>query len=288
MPTPWAFPVDTAFKNGYSRQHQNVLVSSLLAGYSVADSNNVSLKAFPTIPLPNWNINYNALNSLTFLKSHLNNLTIRHAYRGTFSVNSYTNNLNAQVDEQGFVQNTELKRDVEGNEFEDFYPENNIEIVQINEQFSPLLGFQANFKNGLTSSIEYKKDRRLAFSTGTMQLTETRNEDISLSIGYRKDKLNWKFRLFGKDFDLKNSMNAQFRFTVGDSRTRNRTLDSAQPPEYTQGSLNIILEPTIDYVVNQRINLQVFFKSNVTRPWTSNTFRTGFTSGGFKLRFTLN
>lgn len=279
---------NVAFKNGYSSQHQDVLLPSLLAAYSVLDSSKVSLNPFPAIPLPNWNVNYNALNNLPFLKRYLNSLTIRHTYRGTYSVNSYTNNLNAETDRFGFVSNVEEKQDVNGNTFEDFFPENNIEIVRIREDFSPMLGLQMNFKSGMTGAIDYKKGRDLAFSTGTMQLTETRREDLSITMGYRVDKLNLKFRFLGKDFDLQNSMNAQFRMTIGDNRTRNRTLDSAQPAEYTQGSYNLVIEPTIDYVLNQRVNLQLFFKTNVTKPYTSNTFRTGFTSGGFKLRFTLN
>jgi cell surface protein SprA len=276
------------FKNGYSSQHQDVLLPSLLAAYSVMDSSKVSLNAFPAVPLPNWNVNYNALNNLPFLKRYLNSFTVRHTYRGTYSINSYTNNLNAERDRFGFVTNTEEKLDVNGNTFQDFFPENNIEIVRIREDFSPFLGVQMNFKNGMTGAIDYKKGRDLAFSTGTMQLTETRREDLSVTMGYRVDKLGLKFRFLGKDFDLQNSMNAQFRMTIGDNRTRNRTLDSSQPPEYTQGSYNLVIEPTIDYVLNQQVNLQLFFKTNVTKPYTSNTFRTGFTSGGFKLRFTLN
>ncbi len=279
---------NVAYKNGYSSQHQDVLLPSLLAAYSVLDSSKVSLNAFPAIPLPNWNVNYNALNNLPFLKRYLNSLTLRHTYRGTYSVNSYTNNLNADIDRYGIVSNTEEKKDINGNSFQDFFPSNNIEIVRIREDFAPFVGLQMNFKNGMTGSVDYKKGRDLAFSTGTMQLTETRREDIAVTLGYRVDKLNWKFRFLGKDFDLQNSANAQFRLTIGDSQTRNRTLDSNQPQIPTQGSFNLVVEPTIDYVLNQRVNLQLFFKTNVTKPYTSNTFRTGFTSGGFKLRFTLN
>lgn len=287
---PWADSLglsSVAFQNGYSKGNQDVLIPALLAGYSITGASNIELNNFPKIPLPNWNINYNGLNNLPFLKGVMNSFTLRHAYRATYNVSSFSNNLNAEVDSRGFVTNTETKQDLNGNDFEEFYSTDNIQSVQINEQFSPLLGVQMNFKNGVTSSIDYKKDRRLSFSTGTLQLTEQRSEDVSVMIGWRKDKLNAQFRLLGRDFDLQNSLNAQFRFTLSDNRTRNRTLDSNLSPEYTQGSFNLILEPTIDYVINTRVNIQLFFKQNITKPYTSNTYRTGFTSGGFKIRFSL-
>ncbi|MFK7971287.1 MAG: cell surface protein SprA, partial [Bacteroidia bacterium] len=267
------------FENGYDSAHQDVLIPALLAAYSWTSPEKVSLSSFPKIPLPNWSINYNVLNSFPSLKGAVTSLTLRHMYRGTFGVDAFTNNLEANVDANGLVTNLDTSSN--------FFPVNNIERVTITEQFSPLIGINANFKNGMTGGLEYRIDRRMMFSTGTLQLTEAKNKDLSMTFGYRKDKLDWHFKLFGKQIDLDNSMNAQFRFTFSDRVTRNRNLDSNTGNEATQGSMNLVIEPAIDYVVNTRLNVRVFWQKNITRPKTGGSFDTVFTSGGVQLRFTL-
>lgn len=267
------------FQNGYDSAHQDVLIPAFLSAYSITRPEKVSLSAFPRIPLPNWSINYNLLNSFPGLKSAVTSLTVRHMYRGTFGVDAFTNNLEANVDGSGLVTNLDTSSN--------FFPVNNIERITISEQFSPLLGVTANFKNGMTGTLEYRTDRRMMFSTGTLQMTESRSKDISFTFGYRKDKLDWHLRLFGKNIDLDNSLNAQMRFTLSDRVTRNRNLDSNTGGEPTQGSLNAVIEPAIDYVVNTQLNVRIFWQKNITNPKTTQSFPTTFTSGGVQLRFTL-
>ncbi|MEM6260959.1 MAG: cell surface protein SprA [Bacteroidota bacterium] len=275
------------YRNGYSGENQEVLIPALLSAYGISSPERVELSSFPRLPLPNWSVNYNGLTNVPALKKFFNSVTLRHTYRGTYTVGTYANNLRAEVGENGFVNNGEVKTDDDGTTFEDFYGEENIQAVQISEQFAPLIGLNMNWKNGVTSSIDYKTGRQMTFSTGTMQLTENRNQDLSVMIGYRKDRLNWQFRAFGKDINLKNSLNSQLRVTMRDNRERNRTLDSDIRPIYTRGNFNLMFSPSIDYVVNTRINVRLFYEQNITRPYTSNSFRTAFSSGGVQIRFQL-
>ena len=99
----------------------------------------------------------------------------------------------------------------------------------------------------------------------------------------------------GRDFDLQNSMNAQLRLTMRDTREFNRSIvfdpsnpDEALDPQYTRGTLNWIISPSIDYVVNTRLNLKLFYEQNINRPYTSQSFDTSFASGGVQIRFTLS
>lgn len=288
--------VEGGYQNGYTGTSQDVLISSLLSSYGLLGPSKVDLSSFPKIPLPNWSINYNGLSNLPFLKKYFNSVTIKHTYRGTFSVNTFNSNLNANdPDSDGFAENaTVVGQDVNGDDLENFYSVRSIPTVQIQEQFAPLLGFQMNWKNGITSSIDYKTGRQLRFSVGNLQLTEMRNQDLAIMLGYRKDKLNWNFRFLGRDFNLENSMNAQFRMTMRDTRERNRTLsatglntDPTLSAQYTRGAMNLIISPSIDYVVSSRLNVKLYFEKNINSPYVSNTYRTSFTSGGFQIRFTL-
>ena len=48
------------------------------------------------------------------------------------------------------------------------------------------------------------------------------------------------------------------------------------------------LRPTIDYVLNQRLNLQFFFARTVTDPRVQNSYKNSTTEGGLQLRYSLS
>ncbi len=289
--------VDGGFQNGYIGTTPEVLIPSLLSAYGVIGTDAVSLSPFPRIPLPNWSVNYNLVNGLPFLKKHFTAMTLKHSYRGTYSVGNFTNNLryrDLNGDGIGDVPRY-LGDDSQGRPLESFVSSENIQAVQISEQFAPLVGVTATMKNGATAQVDYKMGRQLTFNLGNLQMTESRSQDVAVMFGYRKDKVNINFNLGGKNISMQNSMNFNLRATVRDVRERLRTLGPTGTPndpvlnaDYTRGTLNFILSPSIDYTVNRRLNVTVFFERNVNAPYVANAYRTAFTSGGVKLRFTLS
>jgi cell surface protein SprA len=56
----------------------------------------------------------------------------------------------------------------------------------------------------------------------------------------------------------------------------------------TGGQQMIALKTAADYVINQRLNVRIFFDKNLMRPKISNSFPSSNTSGGISLRFTLS
>lgn len=289
---------DVASYNGYTRSSQEVLLPAFLAAYGPGDVESIGLGTLPRIPLPNWTINYNGLAKLPGLEDIFNQITIKHTYRATYQVSGFTSNINytAGQDQNGNEtpnytdERNILSVDTSGGQAFEIYnylPEFNIPTVSINENFAPFLGVNVNFENGLTSSFDYKTSRQLSFNVGGMQLTESRSKDISISIGWRKDKLNKKIMLFGKEVHLKNSMNARVDFTYRDRITRNRTLDQDDSP-VTGGIKTIIIKPQVDYTVNRRLNIMFFMEQNINKPRISTSFPTSFTSIGFRIRFTLS
>ncbi|MBC7417062.1 MAG: hypothetical protein H7325_02785 [Pedobacter sp.] len=61
-----------------------------------------------------------------------------------------------------------------------------------------------------------------------------------------------------------------------------------QEAEVSSGAKNVTFRPTIDYVINQKFNIKLFYDSNITKPYTSQTFNTSFSNFGFSLRFIFN
>jgi cell surface protein SprA len=55
----------------------------------------------------------------------------------------------------------------------------------------------------------------------------------------------------------------------------------------TNGNRQVQLRPTVDYVLNQRLNLQFFFTRNISDPRVNNAFKTSSTEGGVQLRYSL-
>ena len=58
--------------------------------------------------------------------------------------------------------------------------------------------------------------------------------------------------------------------------------------EVSSGQKNITLRPSVDYMLNQRFNVKLFYDSNLTKPYTSQSFNTSFSNFGFSMRVTLN
>ncbi|MEO6981335.1 MAG: hypothetical protein ABI113_23270, partial [Mucilaginibacter sp.] len=80
--------------------------------------------------------------------------------------------------------------------------------------------------------------------------------------------------------------NFKIDFSLQDNKTLIYRAD-VQAAEISSGAQNITVRPSIDYVINQRFNLNIFYDSNITRPYTSQTFNTAFTNFGINLKLLL-
>ena len=112
---------ETNFPDGYGPYSQKVLIPAFMAAYSGRSPDHITLSTFPSYlnMRPNWRVNYNGLTKIKLVKHFVRTATISHAYTSTYSVNSYSRNLNYQPNEQDGLS---YVRDLVSN----FYPENEI------------------------------------------------------------------------------------------------------------------------------------------------------------------
>ena len=82
-------------------------------------------------------------------------------------------------------------------------------------------------------------------------------------------------------------MDFKLEMSVRDGKTVIYRAD-IEEAEVSSGQKNISLRPSVDYVLNQRFNVKLFYDSNITKPYTSQSFNTSFSNFGFSLRITLN
>ena len=264
------------FADGYGKNSQDVLLAAFLASYTGKDANSVSLSRFPKIPIPNWRITYNGLTKYDFFSNLFASFDLNHAYRSTYNVNSF-NSLVRYREVDGFVN----IRDVNG----DFLPLYQFSQITLMEQFVPLLGIDIRLKNNVTTNFEYRKSRLLSFSLANNQMAQQKEDAVVFGFGYRTAKFRFPFGLFS-GLKLDNDMNFKLDFALSDRKTVIYRAD-VEDAEVSSGAQNITVRPSLDYVLNQRFNIRMFYDGNITKPYTSQTFNTSFSNFGVSLRFTL-
>ena len=155
------------------------------------------------------------------------------------------------------------------------------------EQFAPLLGIDVTFTNSLNLRVEFKKNRSLSLSLIDYQLTELRSTELTLGGSYRLR--NVKFAFLGQPQDgkkVQNDMNFRLDMSFRDDKTVNNRLD-ADLVIPTSGQKVIGISPSIDYVLNNRLNLRFFYDRRQTIPVISTAYPITSTRGGLTLRFML-
>lgn len=269
--------VNDGFADGYDRTAQDVVVNAFLAAYRGKDAGSIRLhRDFPNIPLPNWTVTYNGLNRIPLFSEVLTSMTLRHGYNTRYSVNGY-NSLIRYTETNGWPS----ERDVNGN----FLPELQFQQISIFEQFAPLLGMDVRFRNNLTANAEYRRARTLNLSLQNSQLALMTDESFVLGAGYRASGFQMPFGWFS-NFRMNNDLNFRLDVAINDLKTLVYRSDINES-EVSAGNKSISYRPSVDYSLNQRFNIRLFFDSNAVRPYTSQNFATSYANFGFNLRLML-
>ncbi len=274
------------FKEGYGPFSQDVLLPSLLAAYTGKNPDKVKLNPLKMIPLPNWRLSYNGIAKTKWGKKLFTSFNITHGYNSTFNIGSYVTNLN-YLGTTGYynedLYNVPQRVDsLSGN----YYAYYLIPQVTITEQLSPLLGVEISWKNSLITNFEFKKSRTLGLSMLDYRLTETRTTEYVAAIGYKLAKFKIPFKIKGKRITLQNDINMRADFSYRDDKTVNYRLDQniAEP---TRGQKTISLAATIDYIINNKLNVRLFYDFRRTTPATLASYPTRTHRGGITFRFSL-
>lgn len=242
------------------------------------------MSSFPKIPLPNWSLTYNGLTKIPFIADRFSSVDVKHGYRSAYNINGYNSLLRYQ-ENNGFVST----RDANNN----FLPQFQFAQVTVSEYFSPLIGIDTRLKNNITANVELNRSRLLGLSLSNSQLAQLSENNVVVGFGYRTNKFRFPFGWF-KSLKMDNNMDFKLDVAIRDNKTViYRTVTDGNNQEVAQtevssGAKNITLRPSVDYVLNQKFNIRLFYDSNITKPYTSQTFNTSFSNFGFSLRFTLN
>ncbi|MFT3746800.1 MAG: cell surface protein SprA [Agriterribacter sp.] len=288
---------------GYSRYAQDVLIPSFVAAYTNKDPNSIALlkttgqnvRTNPFsgyLPKPNWSLEYNGLSRVKPLDKIFTNLVIRHKYNSTLSMNAFNSNLLFQDRwDLGFPSFIDT---VSNN----FIPYFLVPNITIEEQFAPLTGIDATFTNQLTLGFEFNKRRTLSLSLIDYQLTEMHSTEIRFNGSWRIRGFSLPFNidLFGflkggrgTDTTGKRSesdVKIGLTFGIQDNITSNSRLDQANSFA-TSGEKVISINPTIDYVLSNRIQLKFYFDQQRRIPYISSSAPMTNTRAGVTVNISL-
>ncbi|MEO6882984.1 MAG: cell surface protein SprA, partial [Bacteroidia bacterium] len=272
------FDTTGVFRKGYGAYSQDVLIPSFLAAYSGKSANKVGLSAFPGIPLPNWRITYTGLMRYPIFKKYFDVFSLSSAYRSTYSVASYTTNLLFPTNQGGQYSSA-----IDSTS-KNFQPVNLISLVDISEQFSPLIKIEMTLKNSILANVEIKKSRDIALSISSQQLTEVDGSEYDIGSGYRLKNVLLPFKIFGKPVKSDLNLKVDLAFQNNETVMRNIVENVSQ---VTSGQDIISIKFSADYMVSTRLTLRAFFDKIINNPLISSTYPTSNANSGISVRFTL-
>ena len=256
------------------------MIPAFLAAYGGRDPKNSKLTAFPAIPLPNWRITYDGFIKIPYIKKKFKQFSISHAYRSTYSVSSYQTNLNYKDENKdGFTDEINFNN-------MSYQVQKEISQVTINEQFSPLFKVDMTWKNSLLTKVEIKRSRVLALSLANNQLTETGSNEYIVGVGYRIKDVEFNLLSGGRGKKMSSDLDLKLDLNIRNNKTVIRKVIEDEE-QITMGQRIISIKFSADYVMNQRLNIKLFYDRVVTNPFISTTFPGAITNAGFSLRFTL-
>lgn len=262
----------------------DVLIPAFIAAYTGRDVNTISLTAFPSLAslLPNWNLSYDGLVSIPFLKDNFKSFRLTHGYTCFYQVNSYES-YSDWVDAGGGLGYT---ADVlSGNPI----PSSaySIAAVTLSELFNPLFGIEGVLNSSMSVNTQYNTGRVLNLNMTSYQIVEAIQKEWVVGVGYRINDFN---RIIGIGAGSK-GFNNDLNIKADLSHKTNQSLIRKIEENYTQatsGTTIITLRLSADYALSRSLNFKAFIDRIVNKPLiTTSGYPTTNTEYGVSVRFSL-
>ena len=260
---------------GFGKNNQSVLIPAFLAAYTGSSPDGVSLSAFRNIPIPNWTIKYSGLMRYKFFKENFKRFSIQHAYRASYTINSFRSNLD-------YNQSTPTQ---DNGGIGNFYNKTIIGNINLVEQFNPLIRIDFEMKNAFKILAEIKKDRSLSMSFDNNLLTEVQGKEFIIGLGYRfKDVILSSQLADNPTGIIKSDINVKVDFSYRNNKTIVRYLDYDN--NQLGGGQNIwSAKLTADYSLSKNLTAIFFYDHSFSKPVISTSFPLTNIRAGFTMRY---
>ena len=266
----------------------DVLIPAFIAAYTGRDANTTSLNPFMGLlmSLPNWSISYDGLGKLPWLRDKFKSINLTHAYTCKYAVGSYSSFStwtpaddisNKQL---GFVRDVATDMPIPSSAYD-------ISSVTLTENFAPLIGVNMTMKNSLSAKVEYRKQRNISLNINSVQITEGHTDEFVIGAGYTIKNLN--FIAKSKDGGQKkvsNDLKLNVDISYKDIKTLLRKVEEGIT-QASSGNKVLGIKISADYVLSQKINLQLFYDHQGTTPLISSSYPIKSDNVGINIKLML-
>jgi cell surface protein SprA len=284
-------PIGTKYdpnKHGrVSRSSADVLVPAFLSAYTGRSADRVGLNPFLGILkiLPNWSVTYDGLGKLPWMKDHFKSVTLTHAYTCKYSIGSY-NSYSTWVGNDNGNKMVGFVRDV-ANDAPRPSSAYDITNVTLTEAFSPLIGVNVTMKNSLNVKAEFRKQRNLALNVTSVQLTEGHTNEFVIGGGYTIKNLSFiAKKKDGGEKKVSNDLKLQVDLSYKDVKMLLRKVEEGIT-QASSGNKVFAIKISADYVLSQKINLQLFYDHQGTTPLISSSYPVKSDNIGINIKLML-
>jgi cell surface protein SprA len=261
-------------KNGAVADNSaDVLVPAFLAAYIGRDANSISLSPFMSLlqSLPNWSVTFDGLGKLPWLRDQFKSINLTHAYTCKYAVGSYstystwTPALDWSNKQIGFVRDVTTDMPIPSSAYD-------ISSVTLTESFSPLIGLNMTMKNSLSAKFEYRKQRNISLNVNSVQITEGHTDEFVIGAGYTIKNLNFIAKSKnGGQKKVSNDLKLNVDVSYKDIKTLLRKVEE-NLTQASSGNKVFGIKISADYVLSQKINLQLFYDHQGTTPLISSSY----------------
>ena len=215
-------------------------------------------------------------NILKFFKKNFSNFIISHGYRSSYTVSSFTNNL--QYDRDNPFGATNIANNYE--------PELLASAVTLVDEFSPLIKLDMKMKNSFSLRGEVKKDRTLTMNFNNSTLTDIKGTEYILGMGYVFKSVKFSTRFTGKKQTLKGDINLRADVSLRDNLTQIRSLEEDNK-QISGGQKLFSIKFTADYKLSSSLTASFYYNHQASKYAISTTFPRQAINGGFNIVYNL-
>ena len=262
--------------SGFGQNSQQVLLPAFMAAYSGKSPDKVNTGLFRNIPIPNWTLRYSGLTKLKFFKKNFSNFVISHGYRSSYTVSSFTNNL--QHDRSNPFANSNIANNYE--------PELLVSAVTLVEEFSPLIKVDMKMRNSFSLRGEVKRDRTLTMNFNNSTLTDIRGTEYIFGMGYIFKDVKFNTRFTGKKQTLKGDVNLRADVSLRDNLTQIRSVDEDND-QISGGQKLFSIKFTADYRLSSSLTASFYYNHQTSKYAISTTFPRQAINAGFNIIYNL-
>ena len=265
----------------------DVLVPAFLAAYTGRDPYSVKLNPFMGLLqiLPNWSVTFDGLGKLPWMRDHFKSVNLTHAYTCKYAIGSYSSYStwtpadglsNKHV---GFIRDVETENPIPSSAYD-------ISSVTMSESFSPLIGVNMTMKNSLSAKVEYRKQRSISLNVNSVQISEGHTDEFVIGAGYTIKDLSFIAKTGGTQKKVSNDLKLNVDVSYKDVKTLLRKVEEGIT-QASSGNKVLGVKVSADYVLSQKINLQLFYDHQGTTPLISSSYPVKADNVGITIKLML-